>query len=66
MKVGDLVRQSGHGLERTGIIVSEVPWERLGFHGRLFKVLWSTPSPTLPTLMGPAWESKMEVINEGR
>ena len=65
MQVGDLVRQSGHGLERTGIIVSEVP-RALGFHGRLFKVLWNTPSPTLPTLMGPVWESKMELINESR
>ena len=25
MKVGDLVRQSGHGLERTGIIISSSP-----------------------------------------
>lgn len=65
MKVGDLVRQSGHGLERTGIIVSEVP-RALCFHARLFKVLWSAPSPTLPTLIGPAWESKMEVISESR
>ena len=65
MKVGDLVKQGGHGLERTGIIASEVP-RALGFHGRLFKVLWSAPSPTLPTLMGPVWESKMEVISESR
>ena len=65
MKVGDLVKQSGHGLERTGIIISEVP-RSLGFHSRLFKVLWNKRSPTLPTLIGPAWESKMEVINESR
>jgi hypothetical protein len=66
MKVGDLVRQGGHGLERTGIIVSTVHFERFGFHSRLFNVLWNKRSPTLPTLVGPAWESKIEVISESR
>lgn len=67
MKVGDLVRQSGHGLERTGIIISEVP-RSLGFRGRLFKVLWNKRSPTLPTLIGPVgvWETKVELVNESR
>ena len=68
MKVGDLVKQSGHGLERTGIIISEVP-RSLGFRGRLFKVLWNKRSPcasALPTLIGPVWETKVELVNESR
>ena len=65
MKVGDLVKQNVRGLERTGIILSEVR-RAPAFHSRLFKVLWNTPSPALPTLIGPVWESKMELIGESR
>lgn len=65
MKVGDLVKQSGHGLERTGIIISEVP-RAPAFHSRLFRVLWNTPNPARPTLIGPVWESKVELVNESR
>ena len=65
MQVGDLVKQNVNGLEKTGIIVSEVR-SITAYHSRLFKVLWSTPSPALPTLIGPVWESKLELISESR
>ena len=65
MKVGDLIKQT-YGKERTGIIVAEVPCSWYRKSRRLFKVLWSTPSPTSPTLTGPLWESQAEVINESR
>ena len=64
MKVGDLVKESW-GMERTGIVLVEVP-RPLSSRRRLFKVLWTTPSPTSPTLTGPLWESQAEVINESR
>ena len=64
MKVGDLVKEK-RLQERTGIIVAEVP-RSLGFHNRLFKVLWNELSPTLPTLVGPAWCNQLEVIGESR
>ena len=65
MKAGDLVKEN-YGMERTGIIVVEVPREMSTFRRRLFKVLWNTPSPTSPTLIGPLWESQAEVISESR
>ena len=64
MKVGDLVKETW-GMERAGIIFAEVP-RPPSSRRRLFKVLWDTHSPTLPTLIGPLWESQAEVINEGR
>ena len=65
MKVGDLVKESW-GMERTGIVLAEVPRPPYSTRRRLFKVLWTTPSPTSPTLTGPLWESQAEVINESR
>ena len=64
MKVGDLVREKGLQ-ERTGVIVAcfNDPQQD---HPRLFKVLWSELSPTLPTLVGPAWPNELEVISESR
>jgi hypothetical protein len=64
VKVGDLVKESW-GMERTGIVVAEVP-RPLSSRRRLFKVLWDARSPTIPTLMGPLWESQAEVISESR
>lgn len=64
MKVGDLVKEFGDA-GRIGIIVEEVP-RSSGFHNRLFKVLWNKRGPALPTLIGPKWGSKMELINESR
>ena len=63
MKIGDLVREKGLQ-ERTGVVV-EV---RCGYAGqsKLYKVLWNKLSPTLPTLIGPAWCNQLEVINENR
>ena len=70
MKVGDLVREKGLQ-ERTGVIVADINAERWGARlsrgrTRLFKVLWNELSPTLPTLIGPAWCNQLEVINESR
>tara|TARA_B100000073_G_C23578462_1_gene511200 strand:+ start:293 stop:496 length:204 start_codon:yes stop_codon:yes gene_type:complete len=65
MKIGDLVREKGLQ-ERTGVIVGEVNERDYSDHPRLFKVLWSELSPTLPTLVGPAWPSELEVISESR
>ena len=68
MKVGDLVREKGLQ-ERTGVIVADLNAERLRHPSgrtRLFKVLWSELSPTLPTLVGPAWCTDLEVISESR
>jgi len=64
VKVGDLVKEKGLQ-ERTGIIVAEVRRD-VDFHNRLFKVLWNKLSPTLPTLVGPAWCNQLEAINESR
>ena len=65
MKVGDLVKENW-GLERTGIVVAEVPVSWYQRRRRLFKVLWDAPSPTFPTMIGPLWESQAEVISESR
>ena len=68
VKVGDLVREIGLQ-ERTGVIVMDLNAERLRYptgRTRLFKVLWNELSPTLPTLVGPAWSNQLEVINESR
>ena len=67
MKAGDLVREMGLQ-ERTGIIVADLGNRRRHLDGctRLFKVLWNELSPTLPTLVGPAWCNQLEVINESR
>ena len=65
MKVGDLVKEKW-GMERTGIVLAEVPRPPYSSRRRLLKVLWSTPSPASPTLTGPIWESKAELINESR
>ena len=68
VKVGDLVREEGLE-ERTGVVVAALNAERLRHPSgrtRLFKVLWSGPSPTLPALVGPAWCTDLEVISEGR
>ena len=65
MKIGDLVREKGLQ-ERTGVIVGEVNERDYSDHPRLFKVLWSELSPTLPTLVGPAWPNQLELINESR
>ena len=65
MKVGDLVKENW-GLERTGIIVAEVPASWYQKRRRLFKVLWDRYSPTSPTLTGPLWESQAEVVSESR
>ena len=65
MKIGDLVREKGLQ-ERTGVIVGEVNERDYSDHPRLFKVLWSELSPTLPTLVGPAWPTQLELINESR
>ena len=64
MKVGDLVREKGLQ-ERTGVIVAYFNDPQQD-HPRLFKVLWNKLSPTLPTLVGPAWPNELEVINESR
>ena len=64
MKVGDLVREKGLQ-ERTGVIVGHVNDDNYD-HPRVFKVLWSELSPTLPTLVGPAWPFELEVISESR
>lgn len=64
MKVGDLVKEFGDA-GRTGIIVAEIPREK-SFHNRLFKVLWNKRSPVLFTLIGPKWESGMELVSESR
>ena len=68
MKVGDLVREKGLQ-ERTGVIMADLKDGLYDHHGntsRLFKVLWSELSPTLPTLVGPAWCTDLEVISESR
>ena len=65
MKVGDLVKESKFGLARAGIIVEEIHTAALR-RSRLFKVLWNKRSPTLPTLIGPVWESEVELVNESR
>ena len=65
MKIGDLVRETGLQ-QRTGVIVGEVNERDQYDHPRLFKVLWSELSPTFPTLVGPAWCTDLEVINESR
>ena len=63
MKVGDLVREKGLQ-ERTGVIVGQNDWTT---GGRIvYRVLWNELSPTLPTLIGPAWRNQLEVINESR
>lgn len=64
MKVGDLVREK-RLQKRTGIIVAEVRRDE-DFNNRLFKILWDTSSPSLPTLVGPAWCNQLEVISESR
>ena len=64
MKVGDLVKEKRFQ-ERTGIIVAEVRRDA-DFHNRLFEVLWNTPSPALPTPVGPAWCNQLELISESR
>jgi hypothetical protein len=69
VKVGDLVREKGLWARRTGVIVADLNAERLRHpsgYTRLFKVLWSEISPTLPVLVGPAWCTDLEVINESR
>ena len=69
MKVGDLVREIGLQ-ERTGVIVADLgkrpPRGSRSAYTKLFKVLWNELSPTLPTLVGPAWCNQLEVINESR
>ena len=68
MKVGDLVREKGLQ-ERTGVVVADLNAERLRHPSgrtRLFKVLWNGLSPTLPTLVGPAWCTDLDVISESR
>ncbi len=65
MRVGDLVKESW-GMERTGIVLAEIPRPPYSTRRRLFKVLWRKRSPTSPTLIGPVWESQAEVINESR
>ena len=66
MKVGDLVRELGLQ-ERTGVIVESTFTSRYdGARVKLYKVLWNRLSPTLPTLVGPAWRNQLEVINENR
>ena len=66
MKVGDLVREKGLQ-ERTGVIIKDTFTSRYdGARVKLYKVLWSRLSPTLPTLVGPAWRNQLEVINESR
>ena len=59
MKVGDLVRENW-GQQRIGVIVEKIP--KPNGYRRLFKVLWNKHSPSLPTLVGPAWEPDLEVI----
>ena len=68
MQIGDLVREKGLQ-ERTGVIMADLNAERLTHprgRTRLFKVLWSELSPTLPTLVGPAWCNQLELISESR
>jgi len=65
VKVGDLVKENW-GMERAGIVLAEVPRPPYSSRRRLFKVLWGTYSPTLPTLTGPLWETEAEVISESR
>jgi hypothetical protein len=66
MKVGDLVREIGLQ-ERTGVIIEGTFTNRYdGARVKLYKVLWNRLSPTLPTLVGPAWRNQLEVINESR
>ena len=66
MKVGDLVKEIGLQ-ERTGVIVESTFTGRYdGARVKLYKVLWNRLSPTLPTLVGPAWRNQLEVINECR
>ena len=63
MNVVDLVREIGLQ-ERTGIVVGRNDWTT---GGRIvFRVLLNKVSPTLPTLIGPAWRNQLEVINESR
>ena len=63
MKIGDLLREKGLQ-ERTGVIVGRNDWTT---GGRIvYRVLWNELSPTLPTLIGPAWCNQLEVINESR
>ena len=63
MKIGDLVREKGLQ-ERTGVIVGRNDWTT---GGRIvYRVLWNKMSPTLPTLIGPAWRNQLEVIYESR
>ncbi len=64
MKVGDLVKENW-GMDRTGVIIAEVS-RTLSPPTRLFKVLWNRQSPVDSTLIGPAWESQVEVISESR
>jgi len=69
VKAGDLVREKGLQ-ERTGVIVVCLSDKTRLVHPRgrirLFKVLWNELSPTLPTLIGPAWCNQLEVISESR
>ncbi len=66
VKVGDLVREIGLQ-ERTGVIVeSTMRTVFTGARVKLYKVLWNRHSPTLPTLVGPAWRNQLEAINESR
>ena len=63
MKIGDLVREKGLQ-ERTGVVVGRNDWTT---GGRIvYRVLWNELSPTLPTLIGPAWPNQLELINESR
>ena len=64
MKVGDLIKENS-GMERTGIVLVEVPRPPCRSHRRLFKVLWNTPTIS-GSLTGPLWESQAEVVNESR
>ena len=65
MKVGDLVKENW-GMERTGIVLAEIPRPPYSSRRRLFEVLWNRHSPTSPTLTGPLSESQAEVISESR
>ena len=63
MKLGDLVREKGLQ-ERTGVVVDV--YRGYAGQSKLYKVLWNKLSPTLPTLIGPAWCNQLEVISESR